>query len=98
MPPKPFIKLLNKSLKQNTLLHKGIQSLVAKVYPNPSAGVFYVAVKGQKSPLHIKVVDLDGRIILEENQTEFNGAQNHHFYIIQLTQGKSMIYKKVIVQ
>lgn len=87
-------------------LPKDIQLLTAKVFPNPTSGIFNAEVKGQKSPLHLKIIDLDGRVLLEETQTEFNGNQNHRFdltnkkgqFIIQFTQGKSIIYKKIIVQ
>ncbi|MFK7983661.1 MAG: thioredoxin fold domain-containing protein, partial [Saprospiraceae bacterium] len=106
MPPKPFIKTLNQALTKNPLQHKGIQLLEAKVFPNPTTGLFTVAVNGRKLPLHLKIIDLDGKILVEKKQTEFNRTANLRFdltrkkgqYIVQLAQGKSMIYKKIIVQ
>jgi len=93
------------SIKHNSLL-EGVQLIAAKVFPNPTMGKFTATIKGQKSPLQIKMIDLNGKIIFEERQMEFNGEIEQHFdltgqkghYIIQFSQGKSMIYKKVIIQ
>jgi len=106
MSPKPFIKTLKNPLNNNSIQGKSIQSLKAKIFPNPTTGKFNAVIEGQKSPLLIKIVDLNGKIIFEEKQTEFNGAKEQYFdltgqqghYIIQFSQGKSMIYKKVIIQ
>lgn len=91
---------------KNDLLPKGIQRLTAKVFPNPTTGKFTTVIKGQSSPLLLKIIDLNGKIILEERRAIFNGEERFNYdltgqkgqYIIQFTQGKSMIYKKIIVQ
>ena len=106
MPPKPFLKTLKKSLTQNSFQFKGIQRLKAKVFPNPTRGKFNVAVEGKPAPLLIRIIDLQGKVILEQTQSTFNGEEKLNYdltgqkghYIIQFSQGKSMIYKKVIVQ
>ncbi len=92
-------------LKKN-LLPKDIQLLTAKVFPNPTNGKFNVAIKGQVTPLSIKIIDLQGKVIVEQTQTIFNGEKQLNFdltgqqghYIIQFIQAKSMIYKKLVVQ
>lgn len=85
---------------------KRLELLTANVFPNPTNGRFTVAVNGQKSPLQISIINLDGKIILEQTKNEFNKNRKYSFdltgqqgqFIIQFLQGKSMIYKKIIVQ
>lgn len=99
-------KLQKVGTLKNDLLSKGIQLLTVKVFPNPTRGKFTTAIKGQKSPLQIRIIDLNGKVIVEQTKTKFNGAEKLDFdltgqlghYIIQFSQGKSMIYKKVVVQ
>ena len=106
MAPKPFIKTLQQSLTRNATLPKDIQLLAAKVFPNPTQGPFKVAMKGQTAPLAIKIIDLQGKIILEQTKTDFSGQQEYRFdltgqqgqFFIQFSQEKSVIYKKIVVQ
>lgn len=99
----PTRKIINSKKKPNPL---PTMTLAAKVYPNPTHGPINIEVKGQKLPLHIRLLDLNGRIVFEKIESDFDGAMNQQFnlsaqkgqFILQIVQDKEMVSKKLVIQ
>lgn len=75
------------------------------IYPNPSNGLINVELQSnQNSDISIAVYDIRGRIIFEnkfENKIQFNekidlGKVNSGIYIIEISDGKNKINKRII--
>jgi len=75
-----------------------------QLYPNPTQGLFTLAYKPQSSAELFQLIDIDGRVVLEQGLKSFR--ELHDFSISQLprgmyfwtvfSEGKSIIYGKVI--
>ncbi len=76
-------------------------------YPNPSEGRFTVSFEADAAPLSLKIVDITGRTVYEEDLGQFSGyynqeidlsGQDRGIYILQVTQGNKVNSKKLILE
>ncbi len=58
-----------------------------KVYPNPSNGIFNIRINQYSGKVNIQVVDINGRIVKESNNEDFNVEQ-----VLDLTSLQSGVY------
>lgn len=78
------------------------------IYPNPVKNIFKLSFNSNKSEnLSVKVISIDGKIMYSENIKNFTGNYNNNIdvnnfskgiYIINISNDKSNINKKLIVQ
>ncbi|WP_052596921.1 PDZ domain-containing protein [Aureispira sp. CCB-QB1] len=80
---------------------------VMEVFPNPTADIVNIRFEGEKAPLTIQVLGLDGRTMFSKNIQNFEGNYNDQIdlskypsgtYLINLMHGEQQITKQVIVE
>jgi membrane-associated protease RseP (regulator of RpoE activity) len=77
------------------------------VYPNPNNGIFNIAfVTSEKGEANISVLDMEGKIIYEENLKNFNGSYSGNvdisnpaagYYIVKIKVGNKQLFRKINV-
>jgi hypothetical protein len=75
-------------------------------YPNPSQGQLKVQYSGNKGPIQVSVIDLNGKELYSEKVPEFNGKYEKEInlehtkgtVILKITQGEKSIQEKIIVE
>ncbi|WP_306353329.1 T9SS-dependent M36 family metallopeptidase [Flavobacterium sp. '19STA2R22 D10 B1'] len=74
-----------------------------KVYPNPTKGLINVYINQFVGKLNIQIVDLNGRVVYTEKESQFNGEKSINIghlqtgmYILQVT-GDQLNYSKKII-
>ena len=77
------------------------------VYPNPNNGVFNIAfVTTEKGEANISVLDMEGKIIYNENIHNFNGSYSGNidiskpaagYYIVKIKVGDKQLFRKINV-
>lgn len=94
-----------KSAKVETI---GTAKSEVKVFPNPSSGVITIAFnQKEKAKTAIKVMDVAGKVVYEENLGKFSGNYNKELdlkefgagtYVVEIASGEARTTKKVIIQ
>jgi len=76
-------------------------------YPNPNEGEFTLAFSGSKKPVIVRIIDLKGNLMLEENINDFNGTFNEVInvkpfdkgtYLLQIFQQDKVLNRKLILE
>ncbi len=75
-------------------------------YPNPSQGQLKVQYSGNKGPIQVSVIDLNGKELYSEKVPDFNGKYEREInlehtkgtVILKITQGEKSIQEKIIVE
>lgn len=69
---------------------------VIKVYPNPTKGILNIYSENSKI-IKIKVWNMSGKLVLEENETTRLNITNRGVYLISITTEKSTQIRKIFV-
>mgnify|MGYP000450777125 FL=1 len=77
-------------------------------YPNPNKGEFDISFNlKEKGDTKIEVIDLTGKVVFEDNLTDFSGAYKKHIsmigqakglYILKIAQNNRVMTKKVVLE
>lgn len=77
-------------------------------YPNPTDGIFTVQfVVNVASAVNIKILNVEGKIVLEENIANFSGNYNKQYdlsqfengvYMIEITAGTAVYTQRIVMQ
>ena len=90
-----------------TAICSGVESVSANsitVSPNPSSGFFEINGNGYSSSgMHLKMYDLQGRMVYEQNltsqkQTISLTEVTAGYYLLELAGSRGIVYKKLIVE
>jgi hypothetical protein len=85
------------------MLEKKAASIAAKIYPNPSDGIFYIETKGMNGNMEITITDVTGRIRYARN-TMNNGVLQikerleKGVYFVVIKQNGVRLMEKIVVQ
>jgi hypothetical protein len=86
--------------------NKMIQSTTPIIYPNPSTDVIYISYPSNVENLHVKILDLFGRIIYSEIISCTNdvpsevslGQFDQGCYLIHLTDNKNIQFSEILIK
>ncbi|BDS14083.1 PDZ domain-containing protein [Aureispira anguillae] len=102
--PETVVQEKKKTKKNN---RQFAQQSSMEVFPNPTADFVNIKFKGQKAPLTIHVISLDGKEMYTQTIQNFEGNYNDQLdvskypsgiYIIHLTQNEEQITQQIIVE
>jgi len=71
--------------KSQSVQEEPAKVYVYKVFPNPSTGVFYVAVPPTENNVKLSVFDASGRMIISENNVVNGQKINRYFVLLKRT-------------
>ena len=83
------------------------QSVSMEVFPNPTADMVTIKYEGEKAPLTVSVIGLDGKEMLQTTIQDFDGTYNEQLdlskypsgvYIINLKQNDQQVSQQVVVE
>ena len=63
----------------------------ARIYPNPTDGVFGLSFRTEPGPLSISVTDVNGKVVFHENNDNTSGTYNREIDLKGLPQGNYVI-------
>jgi len=74
--------------------------------PNPNQGQLKIAYSGEKGPIQVSVIDLNGKEIYSEKVADFSGKYEKEInldnakgtVILKITQGSKMLKEKIIIE
>ena len=93
------------SITESLGLNNTSSSINAQVFPNPSEGIFQIAINGASSKMEITVVDINGRIITRQQLAPSTGAtktvlqlqdQAAGVYFLSIKSDEAVINKKLV--
>lgn len=79
----------------------------ARVYPNPTDGVFALSFTTEPGPLSVSIADVNGKVVFSETNQNLSGAYNRDInlkdaprgnYIITVTQGDKVYSQQISKQ
>jgi hypothetical protein len=85
------------------MIEKKAESIAAKIYPNPSDGIFYIETKGMNGNVEITITDVAGRVRYARN-TMNNGVLQikerleKGVYFVVMKQNGVRLMEKIVVQ
>lgn len=77
-----------------------------RAFPNPAFGNLTVQFEAEAVPTNIRLLDVNGRAVFQENQNNFDGYYNRQIelrgvtpgnYFLQVRQGERVITEKIVV-
>jgi hypothetical protein len=75
--------------------------------PNPSTGMINLHFRGEREALDVRIMDMNGKIVFQEQQPQFSGlfqkdinlkGQAQGIYILQVRQGGKAFTEKIVLQ
>jgi hypothetical protein len=91
----------------NVVSSKILQLEEVNYYPNPNTGVFNLQFTAKENPTQIRVIDMMGKEVHNENLRNFEGRYDNSIdlsdsekgmYILQIIQGKKTWNKKIVIE
>jgi hypothetical protein len=99
-------KVLNETPK-NTSNVQPLELQDAKIYPNPTDGVFALSFHSEPGPVSIAIADVNGKVVYQENNDNTTGTYNHDIdlkglprgnYILSVHQGDKVFTQQISKQ
>ena len=103
---KMFIAKLGTPAPAGIFENTGEQKKNIEIFPNPFSGSFYLKIYlSERDALHLKVMDVSGKMVYEERLKEFEGEMNKRIelkqaggiYFLQATGNKNHFSEKIIL-
>jgi hypothetical protein len=86
-------------------MEENITDNMIKVYPNPCKGTFYVDLKDMSENVHIRVFDIQGKLVFSEIISPVSSERKINLqdpakgiYFVKIKSGRQQVVKKIIVQ
>lgn len=107
-PEEPVIEEDNARVEPNNNTFKGLEKEASmEVFPNPTSDVVNIKFEGDKAPLTINIIGLDGKEMFSKTISNFGGTYNDQMdlskypagvYIVNLKQGEKQLSQQVVVE
>lgn len=101
------LKVVEEIPGSNVTSSKLLKLEEVKYYPNPNTGIFNLKFSAKEKPTQIRIIDMMGKEVYNENLKEFSGMYDSRIdltgndkgvYILQVLQGARSWNKKLVIE